>query len=175
MSEAGVVEIRDVPSAERPPLDEVLEQSFTGVYLRHARRTIGEVQTVRAAYLDGVPVGLSMLKTMEKTAGYVYYIAVGPEHRGKRIGSRLLRDAVSFLTSVGAKEVYASVGEDNVESNALFRGHGFRKTSYGEVSRKYGIIRAINMYRAMFIVPGEILLVLDGPSVSEYTSDEPKG
>lgn len=159
-----------VPPSERESLDGVLEQSFTGVYLRHARRTVTEVSTVRAGYLDGAPVALSMLKTLEKTAGYVYYIAVVPAQRGKGIGSLLLRDAISYLASLGATEVYASVGEDNAESNALFRGNGFRQTSYGEVSRKYGMLRALGMYRAMFVVPGEILLVLDGPQISEFSS-----
>lgn len=135
---------------------------------------MGDVQTVRAAYIGGEPIGLSMLKTMEKGAGYVYYVAVASAHRRRGVGSRLLRDAVSYLRSVGANEVYASVGEDNAESNALFRGHGFRKTSFGEVSRKYGMIRAVSMYRSMFVVPGEVLLVLDGPSIPDFPAGEPK-
>jgi len=66
--------------------------------------------------------------------------------------------------------VYASVGEDNVESNALFRNRGFRQTGFGEVSRKYGMLKAMSMYRAMFVVPGEVLLVLDGPSLASFAT-----
>jgi GNAT superfamily N-acetyltransferase len=111
-----------------------------------------------------------MLKILSERAGYVYYIAVSSAHRRKGMGAFLLRDAVAFLTSSGPKEVYASVGEDNVESNALFRGNGFRKTTYGEVSKKYGMLKAMSMYRSMFVVPGEILLVLDGPAMTEFLS-----
>jgi ribosomal protein S18 acetylase RimI-like enzyme len=172
LSEGATVQIREVPQAERATLDGVLENSFTGIYLRHARKTINEVATVRGAYLGGEPVGLSMLKVLQEGAGYVYYIAVSSAHQGKGIGTTLLRDAVAYLTSEGIKEVYASVGEHNVESNALFLGNGFRRTNYGEVSRKYGMLKAISMYRSMFVVPGEILLVLDGPSMSEFVASE---
>ena len=110
-----------------------------------------------------------MLKMLEGKAGYVYYIAVSTTHQRKGIGSLLLRDAVAYLQSRGAAEIYASVGEDNVESNALFKGHGFRRTNYGEVSRKYGMLKAVGMYRAMFVVPGEIVLVLDGPAISSFS------
>jgi L-amino acid N-acyltransferase YncA len=58
------------------------------------------------------------------------------------------------------KEVYASIEGDNVESAGLFRSRGFERTSYGKVSRKHGRIRALNMYRKMLVVPGEILLCL---------------
>jgi ribosomal protein S18 acetylase RimI-like enzyme len=160
--------MREVLQPERGTLDGILEQSFDGIYLRHARRTISDVQTVRAAFLGEEPVGLSMLKLLQERAGYVYYVAVASAHRGKGIGSRLLHDAVTHLASAGVTEVYASVGEDNVESNALFRGNGFRKTSYGEVSRKYGMLKAVSMYRSMFVVPGEIVLVLDGPTMSDF-------
>ena len=170
MSREREVEIRDVSQNERGSLDAVLEQSFTGIYLRHARRTITEVETVRGAFFEGRPVGLSMLKIVEGVAGYVYYIAVIPSSRRKSLGSKLLHDAVELLTSQGGKEIYASVGEDNVESNALFRSNGFRRTGFGEVSRKYGMLKAMSMYRAMFVVPGEVLLVLDGPSLTSFTT-----
>jgi ribosomal protein S18 acetylase RimI-like enzyme len=169
------LQIREVPVGERGSLDRVLEESFTGIYLRHARRTLSDVQTVRAAFLDGVPVGLSMLKVLQEGAGYVYYIAVDSAHRGKGIGSKMLKDAVSYLVMLGCKEVFASVGEDNVESNALFRGNGFRKTGYGEVSRKYGMLKAVSMYRSMFVVPGEVLLVLDGPSMADFSDTADTG
>ncbi len=112
-----------------------------------------------------------MLKMLEGNAGYVYYIAVSAAHRRRGIGSVLLRDAVALFTSRGATEVYASVGEHNEESNALFRGHGFTKTNYLGVSRKYGVLKAMAMYRAMFVVPGEVLLVLDGPAITSFETE----
>lgn len=159
--------IRDVPPAERSSLDGVLEESFTGIYLRHARRTILEVPTVRAAFQGTRPVGLSMLKTLPEGVGYVYYVAVAKESRRKGVGSKLLVDALELFAGMGMKEVYASVGGENLESNALFKGHGFRRTDYAEVSRKYGVFKAVSMYRSMFVVPGEHLLVRDNAILGE--------
>jgi ribosomal protein S18 acetylase RimI-like enzyme len=153
--------IGNAPSGQRDSLLPVLDASFTGLYLRHSRRTLVDVETVLVARLEDRPVGLVMLKLLSKEAGYVYYIAVLPSHRGKGIGRRLVTDSLAHFSRAGAGEVYATVGEDNEESNALFRGQGFRRTDFGEVSRKYGAIRALAMYRGMWVVPGELILVKD--------------
>jgi ribosomal protein S18 acetylase RimI-like enzyme len=137
----------------------ILEASFTGIYLRHARRIMGEVETVRAAVLGEQVAGLAMLKQLGAEAGYVYYIAVLPNLRGRRIGAQLVVDSLAYFARAGAKEVYASVGEDNVESNALFAGQGFARTDFGRVSKKYGAFKALSMYRSMWVVPGEVILV----------------
>ena len=153
----------------------ILDESFTGIYLRHAKRTLGEVETVRVALVNGEPVALAMLKAVAKEAGYVYYIAVRPSFRGKGMGSRLLIDSLDHFTRGGATEVYASVGEHNVESNALFLGQGFRKTDFGHVSKKYGPLKALLMYRSMLVVPGEILLVKDTLTLPPSGSQSPSG
>ena len=160
MTAEGVL-IVDVPVAERPKLDGILEESFEGWYLRHSRRTLMEVELVRAANSSGAPVGLVMLKTLEADVGYVYYIAVARSHRGKGVGGLLLEDALRYFQNAGMKEVYASVETDNEASEALFRSKGFVKTGFGDVSRKYGGFRAIALYRKMVVVPGEILLIRD--------------
>ncbi len=160
-SAAEGFEVVEADPTERASLEPILEESFTGIYLRHAKRTLHDVETVRVARVGGAAVGLAMLKLLTKGAGYVYYIAVLPSSRMKGLGSRLLLDSLDYFARSGATEVYASVGEDNVESKALFFGRGFRRTDFSEVSKKYGTIRALAMYRGMWVVPGEMLLVKD--------------
>ena len=157
--EAPEISIREVPPGGRERLVPILESSFTGIYLRHARRILGEVETVRVAILGEEAIGLAMLKPLGAEAGYVYYIAVLPGFRGRGIGGRLVTDSLAFFEGAGAKEVYASVGEDNIESNALFSGKGFARTDFGRVSKKYGAFKALSMYRSMWVVPGEVILV----------------
>jgi ribosomal protein S18 acetylase RimI-like enzyme len=149
--------IVDVSTDERDSLDTILVESFKGLYLWHARRTLREIELVRAARIDGEYAGLAMLKRLDDEVGYIYYIAVAQRHRRKGVGGQLLRDALSHFSSIGSKEAYASIEEDNVESAALFGSMGFRKTSYEELSMKYGKIRALDMYRRMLVVPGETL------------------
>lgn len=160
------IEIVDVSQGERFGLEQILEESFEGWYLRHSKKILHEVGTVRAAILSAAPVGLIMLKTLEMGVGYVYYIAVARAQRRKGVGRLLLKDAFRIFKDAGAVEVYASVEGDNAPSEGLFASEGFAKTSFAEVSRRHGPLRALNMYRMMVVVPGEILLhmVLELPT-----------
>jgi ribosomal protein S18 acetylase RimI-like enzyme len=152
------IEIVDVPLDKRSTLDRILEESFEGWYLRHSMRILREVETVRAAMLSGEPIGLVMLKTLEESVGYVYYVAVAKAHRGKGVASLLLKDALRLFKAGGAVEVFASVEKDNLPSERLFAAEGFVRTNLVEVSQRHGTLRALNMYRLMVVVPGEVLL-----------------
>ncbi len=149
--------IRDVPAGKRAELEWILEESFEGWYLMHSKRTLRDIEMVRAAMSSGRPVGLVMLKTLEENVGYVYYIAVAKADRKKGIGKLLLNDSLRIFGSSKVKEVFASVEKDNEPSEALFASEGFTKTSFGEVSKRHGSLHTMNMYRAMTVVPGEVL------------------
>jgi ribosomal protein S18 acetylase RimI-like enzyme len=153
------LEIRRVDGEDRMSLEPILEKSFEGWYLMHSKRTLMSIEDVYSATAGGENVGLVMLKMLDKKTGYVYYIAVLPEHRGQKISSRLLEFSMKHLQEDGAEVVFAAVSEDNPESNGLFRKHGFRPTNYAEVSKRFGKLGAINLYRKMVIVSGEVLLV----------------
>jgi len=152
------IEITDVPAGKRQELDWILEESFEGWYLWHSKKTLRDIGLVRAAVSSGKSAGLVMLKTLEGTVGYVYYIAVARASRNKGIGKLLLDDALRLFKASNLKEVFASVEKENEPSEALFASEGFTKTSFGEVSKRHGSLHAANMYRAMTVVPGEILL-----------------
>ena len=158
MTAPGGVEGRDVRREERGRLDRILEESFEGWYLRHSRKTLAEVETVREATVSGEPVGLIMLKTLETGAGYIFYVAVARAHRGTGVAALLVRDALRGFSASGLKDAFASVEEDNLPSERLFVAEGFARTTLAEVTRRYGFLHALNMYRIMVVVPGEILL-----------------
>jgi len=99
-----------------------------------------------------------MLKTLYDSLGYVYYIAVAKNHRRKKVATRLLEHSLSYFSGLGMREAYASIEQDNVGSEGLFKSHGFVKTNYKEASHRYGNLRALNIYRKMLVVPGETLL-----------------
>jgi len=158
MTEQESAIIVDVPASERAELEWIIDESFEGWYLRHSKGTLRNVEVVRGAILSGKPIGLVMLKTIESNVGYVYYIAVARAHRNKGVAKLLLEDALRHFETAGLKEAFASVEEDNEPSEALFASEGFTRTSFGEISKKYGGIRTLNMYRIMTVVPGEVLL-----------------
>ena len=152
------ITIVDVPTGKRARLEWILEESFEGWYLMHSKRTLRDVEVVRAAMSSGKPVGLVMLKTLEGSVGYVYYIAVAKAHRKKRIAKQLLADALRLFKASKVEEVLASVEEDNKPFEALFTSEGFTRTSFGELSKLHGSLHTLNMYRIMTVVPGEVLL-----------------
>jgi len=156
ISDGSVV---DVPEGERARLLPILEESFDGLYLWHARRTLQSIETVRSARTpEGEDAGLLMMKMLGDGAGYVYYVAVARRWRRRGIGGRLLDDAVSHLTDSGAQDIFASVGEENGESKTLFGSRGFQRVDASEMAGEYGRLRALLMYREMMVVPGEVLL-----------------
>ena len=152
------ITIVDVPTGKRARLEWILEESFEGWYLMHSKRILRDVEVVRAAMSSGKPVGLVMLKTLEGSVGYVYYIAVAKAHRKKGIAKQLLEDALRVFKASQVEEVLASVEEDNKPSEALFASEGFTRTSFHEVSKRHGSLHTLNMYREMLVVPGEVLL-----------------
>jgi len=153
------IEIIDVPKVERARLLPILEESFEGLYLWHARRTLQSIEVVRAARTaEGDDAGLIMLKALGEGTGYVYYVAVPPRFRRKGIGGRLLDDAISQFPQTGVREIYASVEEDNLESKTLFGSRGFERISWSEMAERYGRLRSLLMYREMTVAPGEVIM-----------------
>jgi ribosomal protein S18 acetylase RimI-like enzyme len=153
------ISVVDVPKEDRSRLLPILEESFEGLYLWHARRTLQGIEVVRAARtLEGEDAGLAMLKMVSEDAGYVYYVAVPPRFRRRGIGGALLDDALSYFARRGARDVYASVEEDNIGSNTLFGSRGFEGVQGSEMAERYGRLRAFVMYREMMVVRGELLL-----------------
>jgi len=98
-----------------------------------------------------------MVKNVGPEVGYVYYIAVAREIRRSGVGRFLLDDAVTRFQNAGAKEVFASTEADNTPSGRLFESAGFTRTSFGEVSKRYGTLHSLDLYRKMLVVPGEVL------------------
>ncbi len=152
------IEVADAPRGQRGGLDRILEESFEGWYLRHSRRILAEAETVKVARLSGEAVGLIMLKIPQPGVGYVFYVAVEKAHRGSGIASLLVKDALDMFRAAGLTDAYASVEEGNLPSERLFAGEGFTRTTLAEVSKRYGILQSLNMYRIMVVVPGEVLL-----------------
>ena len=99
-----------------------------------------------------------MLKTLEAGAGYIFYVAVARVRRGTGVAALLVRDALSSFREAGLTDAFASVEQDNLPTERRFAAEGFTRASLSEVYRRYGQQRALNMYRMMVVVPGEVLL-----------------
>jgi ribosomal protein S18 acetylase RimI-like enzyme len=138
----------------------VLRDGFVGIYRWHAKRTLHEVPIVRALELGPEVVGFSLLDLLAPEVGYVYYVAVLSALRGRRLGGRLLDDALTIFRGRDVEVVYAAVQEENLASRRLFEGHGFRPVERKETGWREGGLGAWGLRSRMRLVPGELLLGL---------------
>lgn len=154
-------QISEIAGSERELLDPILDSSFEGWYLRHAKRTLREIDIVYAAKSKDAYSGLSMIKQLDSKTGYVYYIAVLPEYRGKKIGSRLLDRSIERFLDDDIEVVLASLTQEHEEVKFLFKSRGFVETNFGGVAGRYGKLHALNLYRKMVVVTGEVVVYKD--------------
>ncbi len=108
-----------------------------------------------------------MVRKLDARTGYVYYIAVLPEYRGRKIGGKLLDRSISYFSGQGANAIFASLIQEHEEPKLLFKSRGFIETNFGEVAKKYGNLHAINMYRKMLVVSGEVVVFKESSQTLE--------
>ena len=158
--EAPGVELVDLAAEQRERAVPVIRDGFVGIYRWHAKRTLREVPTVRAAVRASEVLGVSLLDRLAPEVGYVYYIAVLSSARGQGLGGRLLEDALARYRAAPVEVVYAAVRPENEASWRLFLRRGFRPVERRETGWRDGGLGAWGLRSRMRLVPGETLLGL---------------
>ncbi|HTS89454.1 MAG TPA: ribosomal protein S18-alanine N-acetyltransferase [Gemmatimonadales bacterium] len=74
----------------------------------------------------GPTIGGYLVARLVAGEAEILNLAVGPEDRGKGLGSELLRRGVAGLAAKGAREIYLEVREHNLVAQQLYRSLGFR-------------------------------------------------
>ena len=96
-----------------------------------AKRWLEDNPDAIAVGLDGdTVVGLAALDThrdAENEKGWIGFLYLLPEHRGKHYGVQLLGYATTLYTRLGRKAVCLSVSEDNPHAQGFYRHTGFTK------------------------------------------------
>jgi ribosomal protein S18 acetylase RimI-like enzyme len=99
------------------------------------------------------------MKMMTPGAGYVYYLAVSPTERRRGIGGLLLDKCLSYLESLGAGAVLASVTAGNLPSRQLVASRGFCACSFRNLARRFGVLGALRLWIGMTVAPGETVSI----------------
>lgn len=82
-------------------------------------------QTLFILVAGGERVGLINMVTKKQGTCKISPIIVVPRYRGMGYGTRLLDEAVSFARKNGARQLYCTVPEKNVETLGFFHAQGF--------------------------------------------------
>lgn len=80
------------------------------------------------ARLDGAVVGYAGMWVIMDEA-HITTIAVDPDHRGRKIGERLMNELLTEAMARGAMRATLEVREGNVVAQRLYRKYGFREAA----------------------------------------------
>jgi ribosomal protein S18 acetylase RimI-like enzyme len=67
--------------------------------------------------------------------GWVYYLAVAPEHRGQGHGARLMSAAQDWLREDGAVKIHVMVRHSNKHVTAFYEGLGYEDAQVSVLAR----------------------------------------
>ena len=106
------------------------------LYLMRAKRWLDDCPEAIAVGLDGdTVVGLAALDTHRDAAdgkGWIGFLYLLPEFRGKRYGVQLLGYATTLYTRLGRSTICLSVSENNPNAEGFYRHEGFTKVGETE-------------------------------------------
>ncbi len=151
--------LREGRPEDAPDIERIARRSFDRVYAFFAIRgrrhawplLVNEEEGTVVAFLEG------RLFDGSPTIGYVYFVAVDPDHRRRHLGQILVEESLKRLRERGATRVFAAVPEDNEASMHLFKNLGFEEVPRGAMWEWYRL-RSIPLQMNMMIAPHEILL-----------------
>ncbi len=144
---------------DRLAIERISRASFDRVYsffsIRGSRagwpRLVAEDDGSVMAFLEG------RLFDGQPPLGYVYFVAVDPDHRRRGLGRILVEESLKRFRQRAATRVFAAVPEDNDASMSLFKALGFQAVPRGAMWQWYRL-RSIVLQMNMLIAPHEILL-----------------
>ena len=154
------MELREARPEDRAAIERVARASFDRVYAFFAIRGSRAGWPQLVAEDQGGVVGFLEGRLFEGTPpiGYVYFVAVDPNHRRRHAGRTLVEESLNRFRERGAARVFAAVPEDNDTSMALFKNLGFEEVPRGAMWRWYRL-QSVALQMSMMIAPHEVLLV----------------
>jgi len=134
------VALRDASAADRAAIERIARASFDGIYAFFALRGVRRADPVLVAEQDGAVIGFleGLVFDGAPLIGYVYFVAVDPDRRGRGTGRSLVAEALRRFQAAGATRIFAAVPEDNDASRRLFECLGFEETPRSALRRWYG-------------------------------------
>ncbi|MES2491282.1 MAG: GNAT family N-acetyltransferase [Pseudomonadota bacterium] len=128
-----IASLTDAPYAFGATLEDVLSQTESAFIDDAKRHSTSNSSTSFFLFSGGAPAGMigAFFERAETTRAFICALWVEPTVRGTSAASLLVSAAIEWLTSQGAKDVFAWVANDNVRAVAFYRKAGF--VTMGEV------------------------------------------
>lgn len=85
---------------------------------------------------EGHGIAGSVMAGHDGHRGWVYYVAVAPEHRAQGLGEQLMRHAEAWLQALGARKVNLMIREENDAVRRFYEGLGYEIEQRTIMSRR---------------------------------------
>jgi len=96
----------------------------------------GETSTILAGRLDGRLVATAMVGA-DGHRGWVYYLGVLPEFRGRRFGESMMRAAEQWIIARGMPKLQLMVRTDNAAVIRFYEAIGYKQEDVAVLSRRF--------------------------------------
>jgi len=97
----------------------------------------GETSTILAGHDDGRLVATAMVGA-DGHRGWVYYLAVAPDQRGRRYGEAMMRAAEAWVQARGMPKLQLMVRGDNAAVVAFYKAIGYGVEEVAVLSTRFG-------------------------------------
>lgn len=154
---------RQAIASDLSDVRKLLKVSFTPIYAYYAFKSFSTLKyslvAIDSSELAGI-INWRLLKLKKTKAGYLYWVAVSPEHRGKGLGTKLMRKAIkSIKTELGQVHIYVASEKDNRTAHKLIMKEGFTKIDKTKLKERFGKDLPLAR-REMMLMPWEDLFEL---------------
>jgi ribosomal protein S18 acetylase RimI-like enzyme len=124
------IEVRSFEEADRSALEALWSEVFGDDPLRNAPlRMIDQKLRVQPELLLVARIGDALVGAImagyDGVRGWLYHLAVAPEHRGRGVATRLVRDAESRLGALGCSKVNLQIRASNAAVKAFYEKLGY--------------------------------------------------
>jgi len=96
----------------------------------------GETSTILAGRLDGRLVATTMVGA-DGHRGWVYYLGVSPDCRGRRFGEAMMRAAEQWIIARGMPKLQLMVRTDNAGVISFYEAIGYKQEEVVVLSRRF--------------------------------------
>ncbi len=96
----------------------------------------GETSTILAGRLDGRLVATVMVGA-DGHRGWVYYLGVLPDFRGRRFGEAMMRAAERWIVARGMPKLQLMVRNDNSTVISFYEAIGYKREEVAVLSRRF--------------------------------------
>jgi len=96
----------------------------------------GETSTVLGGHLDGRLVATAMVGA-DGHRGWVYYLGVLPDYRGRRFGEAMMRAAEAWIVARGMPKLQLMVRTDNAAVISFYEAIGYKREDVAVLSRRF--------------------------------------